>query len=113
MNSFLKRKKRHLRVRKHLIGLTQRPRLAVFRSNMYIYAQIIDDIKGRTLTAESDVKLNKKVSKSDRAYEVGKNLAEKAKALGIKQVVFDRGGFLYHGRVEKLAQGAREGGLEF
>lgn len=113
MSNLSNRKKRHFRIRKHLAGTAQCPRLAVFRSNAYIYAQIIDDSKGRTLAAESDVKLDKKVTKSEHAYEVGKNLAKKATAAGIKKVVFDRGGFLFHGRVERLAAGAREGGLEF
>lgn len=105
--------RRHFRIRKKIVGTTDRPRLAVYRSNQFIYAQIIDDSQGKTLVAESDLKVDGKGVKSDRAFEVGKKLAEKAVKKGIKQVVFDRGGFLYHGRVEKLASGAREGGLEF
>lgn len=105
--------KRHQRVRKFLSGTAERPRLAVFRSSQHIYAQIIDDRSSKTLVAESDLKSPKKGPKVDAAYEVGKKLAEKALAAGIKMVVFDRGGFLYHGRVAKLAEGAREGGLEF
>lgn len=107
------RKKRHLRVRKHLAGTKERPRLAVFRSAKHIYAQLIDDTIGRTLTAASDVELTIKGNKNSKAFEVGKALAEKAVSGGIKEVVFDRGGFLYHGRVESLAKGAREGGLKF
>ncbi|MBI4038281.1 50S ribosomal protein L18 [Candidatus Daviesbacteria bacterium] len=104
------RKKRHLKVRKHLSGTPDRPRLAVFRSGQHIYVQLIDDTKGKTLVAESDLKLAG--SKQDRAYEVGKKLAERAKKHKIVEAVFDRGGFLYHGRIARLAQGAREGGLK-
>lgn len=107
-----KRIKRHHSIRKFLRGTTDRPRLAVFRSGKHIYAQVIDDSQYKTLVAESDLKVAKK-SKRDRAFEVGKKLAEKALKKNIRQVVFDRGGFLYHGRVAKLATGAREGGLEF
>ena len=113
MNKLVNRQKRHLRVRKFLNGTPERPRLAVFRSQKHIYAQIIDDAAGKTLISASDVKLEKKGTKSEVAFLVGKTLAEKAAELGIKSVVFDRGGFLFHGRVEKLASGAREGGLEF
>lgn len=108
-----KREKRHLRVRKYLAGTSKRPRLAVFRSGKHIYAQIIDDSQGKTLVADSDLKLDKEGTKSDMAYEVGQRLSAKALKKGIKEVVFDRGGFLYHGRIEKLASGAREGGLKF
>lgn len=107
------RQRRHFRIRKHLSGTEEKPRLSVFRSNQHIYAQIIDDNQGKTLAAESDIKLDKKSAKGEKAFEVGKKLAEKAVKKGIKTVVFDRGGFLYHGRVEKVAKGAREGGLEF
>lgn len=107
------RKKRHYQIRKQISGTKDKPRLAVFRSNRYIYAQIIDDQKQLTLAAASDMKTAKKGTKLERAYEVGKNLAQAAVKKGIKAVVFDRGGFLYHGRVEKLAAGAREGGLKF
>lgn len=98
--------------RRKIIGDAKRPRLAVFKSNKYIYAQIIDDSKAVTLMSESDVKI-KKGKKNDRAYTVGKNLAQKALKNKITGVVFDRGGFLYHGRVEQVAKGAREGGLKF
>ena len=102
---------RHLSLRKHLSGGVNRPRLSVFRSNQHIYAQIIDDKKKVTLISQSDNGL--KGIKSEKAYLVGKNLAKAALSKKIKKVVFDRGGFLYHGRVKALAEGAREGGLEF
>lgn len=103
--------RRHIKIRKHLSGTAVRPRLAVFRSNKYISAQIIDDTKGKTLVAYSDLK--EKGTKVEKAFKVGKTLAEKALKLKIQKVVFDRGGFLYHGRVAELGKGAREGGLEF
>ncbi len=102
---------KHLRVRKHLLGTTMRPRLCVFRSSQHIYAQIIDDSQSKTLVSASDAK--ETGAKKEKAYETGKNLAQKAIKLKIKEVVFDRGGFLYQGRVEELARGAREGGLKF
>lgn len=108
-----KRKRRHYRIRKHLAGTPERPRLSVFRSGKHIYAQIIDDAAGKTLVFESDLKLDKGSKKVEQAYVVGKKIAEKALKKGIEKVVFDRGGFLYHGRIEKLASGAREGGLKF
>jgi large subunit ribosomal protein L18 len=107
------RKRRQYRTRKYLKGTTARPRLAIYRSNQHIYAQIIDDTVGKTLAAESDLKLTVKGDKKAKAYEVGKKLAEKATKKGISEVVFDRGGFLYHGRVVSVATGAREGGLKF
>lgn len=113
MNKIIARRKRHLKVRKNLAGTSEKPRLAVFKSSKFIYAQIIDDSQGKTLVEQSDLKITAKSTKSDRAFEVGKGLAQKALKKGIKEVVFDRGGFLYHGRVEKLATGAREGGLKF
>lgn len=106
------RVKRHKKVRKKITGTKDKPRLAVFRSSKHIFAQIIDDSLGKTLASESDLKIVK-MAKNQKAFEVGKKLAEKAAKLKIKEVVFDRGGFLYHGRVEKLAKGAREGGLKF
>ncbi|MFH0937587.1 MAG: 50S ribosomal protein L18 [Candidatus Daviesbacteria bacterium] len=105
--------KRHTKIRKKVIGTKNCPRLSVFRSSFHIYAQIIDDTLGKTLVSASDLKVKKTSAKIDQAYEVGKQLAEKAIKEGIKSVVFDRGGFLYHGRVAKLAEGAREGGLKF
>jgi large subunit ribosomal protein L18 len=107
-----KRYRRHLRVRKKVVGTAQRPRLVVFRSLKHISAQLVDDAAGRTLMTitSSDVESGKKTEKS---LEVGKRLAARAKDAGIKQVVFDRGGYRYHGRVKAVADGAREGGLEF
>ncbi|MDR1521730.1 MAG: 50S ribosomal protein L18 [Streptococcaceae bacterium] len=108
------RKKRHMRIRNKLSGTTERPRLNVFRSNSNIYAQVIDDIKGVTLASAST--LDKEISngtKIEKSSTVGKLVAERSLAQGIKSVVFDRGGYLYHGRVQALAQAARENGLEF
>ncbi len=110
--------KRHLRVRKHVSGTPQRPRLSVFRSLSQIYAQVIDDSAGRTLAAASSIdrELREKMKglkKTEQAKLVGQALAERAVRKGIKAVVFDRGGFKYSGRVKALADGAREGGLEF
>ncbi len=99
-------------MKRRITGTPDRPRLAVFRSGKHIYAQVIDDVAGKTLVAESDIKLTKG-TKKEKAYEVGQKIAEKAVKLKIKTVVFDRGGFLYHGRISELARGAREGGLEF
>ncbi len=111
------RLKRIRRIRKKIVGTTERPRMRVFRSNRHIYAQIIDDSRQQTLMA---VSTNCKVfpaeyegDKSDSARLVGKLLAEKAREAGIEKVVFDRGGYLYHGRVKALSEGAREGGLVF
>jgi len=109
-----RRKKLKSRVRGKISGTPERPRLSVFRSNKSIYAQIIDDINAHTLASASSAELKSSdASKTDAAKEVGKNLAEKAKEAGISSVVFDRGGYLYHGRVKALAEGAREGGLQF
>jgi large subunit ribosomal protein L18 len=108
------RARRHKRVRKNLVGTAERPRLVVFRSNRGIAAQLVDDGAGKTLVAASSLHVrNAKGSKSDQAAAVGKLLAENAKKAGVKSVVFDRGGYLYHGRVKALAESAREGGLEF
>jgi len=110
------RVRRHARVRKRITGVAGHPRLAVFRSARHIYAQVIDDTSGRTLASAStlDASLRgDKKAKSDAAKSVGALIAERAKAAGATRVVFDRGGYAYHGRVAKLAEGAREGGLEF
>jgi large subunit ribosomal protein L18 len=109
------RLRRHRRVRKNVTGTAERPRLAVFRSNKGISAQLIDDLEAKTLAAASWQGLAKsfKGSKTEQATEVGKALAAAAKKAGIEAVVFDRGGYLYHGRVKALAEGAREGGLKF
>jgi large subunit ribosomal protein L18 len=109
-----RRARRHKRVRKDVFGTAERPRLVVFRSNRGIAAQLVDDVEGKTLAAASWLeKRGAKGSKTDQAAEVGKLLAANAKKAGIQRVVFDRGGYLYHGRVKALADGAREGGLEF
>lgn len=106
------RTKKHSKIRKNIKGTKDRPRLSVFRSGQHISAQIIDDSESRTLAAANDLKMSKE-PKMKKAYEIGKKLAKEALRLKIKKVVFDRGGFLYHGRVAELARGAREGGLEF
>jgi large subunit ribosomal protein L18 len=109
------RKRRHRRVRKNVVGTAERPRLAVFRSNAGIEAQVIDDYAGKTIAASSSLHLKKtfKGNKTAQAVEVGKTVAEAAKKAGVEAVVFDRGGYLYHGRVKALADAAREGGLKF
>lgn len=104
--------RRHRRVRKNLQGTAERPRLAVFRSNRHIYAQLIDDHAGSTLVAASSL-ASDKGDPTARAKSVGEEIATKAKTAGIERAVFDRGGFRYHGRVQAVAEGAREGGLEF
>jgi large subunit ribosomal protein L18 len=109
------RLRRHRRVRGKVQGTAERPRLAVFRSNRGIEAQLVDDLTGRTLASASHLALAKsfKGDKSAQAAEVGKRLAANAKKAGVETCVFDRGGYLYHGRVKALADGAREGGLKF
>jgi large subunit ribosomal protein L18 len=108
------RERRHRRVRSKVTGTVERPRLAVFRSNVGISAQLIDDQAGKTLAAAGWQGLSKfKGSKTEQAKEIGKLLAANAKSAGIEACVFDRGGYLYHGRVKALAEGAREGGLTF
>jgi large subunit ribosomal protein L18 len=104
------RLRRHHRVRRKVTGTAERPRLAVYRSNRFIYAQLVDDRSGRTLAAASDAGATGG-GKTDRAKKVGEDIARKAKDLGVDSAVFDRGGRLYHGRVAALADGAREGGL--
>jgi large subunit ribosomal protein L18 len=108
--------RRHRRVRKSVRGTAERPRLAVYRSNRHISAQVIDDVAGRTIAAASTVEAETRsaaTGNKDAASTVGRLVAERAKAAGVERVVFDRGGFLYHGRVESLADAAREAGLEF
>jgi large subunit ribosomal protein L18 len=109
------RERRHRRVRRKIEGTAERPRLTVFRSNRGIEAQLVDDVEGRTLAYASHLGIKKgfKGSKTEQAAEVGKLLAAAAKKADIETVVFDRGGYLYHGRVKALADGAREGGLSF
>jgi large subunit ribosomal protein L18 len=109
----IKRAIRHKRVRSRVSGAAKRPRLSVFKANRHIYAQLIDDSAGKTLASASSLELKSKAKKIDTAKEVGKLLAAKALAKKIKAVKFDRGGFAYHGRIKALAEGAREGGLEF
>jgi large subunit ribosomal protein L18 len=110
------RKKRHARVRSKLSGTTARPRLNVYRSNKHIYAQLVDDLKGITLasasTLDKDVNLES-TSNVDAAKKVGEIIAKRAVEQGVKEVVFDRGGYLYHGRIQALADAARENGLQF
>ncbi len=115
------RQKRHTRVRKRVIGTPERPRLNVYRSTNNIYAQVIDDLAGRTLASASTLDASLRKGKSDKsaggnvgaAQSVGQMIAERAKAAGITKVVFDRGGYLYHGRIKGLADAARENGLDF
>ena len=116
--STLARQRRHIRVRKHVSGTPVRPRLNVFRSSSHIYAQVIDDVAGRTLAAASDIDKDilaatRGKTKTERAIAVGTAVAERAKANGVSLVVFDRGGYKYHGRVQALADAAREAGLGF
>ena len=107
------RTKRHRKIRQTLAGTATTPRLCVFRSNTNIYAQLIDDEKGVTLASSSSLELKVKNNNVEAAKAVGKDIADKAKKAKIKTVVFDRGGYLYHGRVKALAEAARENGLEF
>jgi len=105
------RTRRHIRVRAKVAGSEERPRLVVFRSDKHIYAQLVNDVTQRTIVTVTDSGLTGK--KTEKSTEVGKRIAEKAKAAGISKVVFDRAGYQYHGRVKAVAEGAREGGLEF
>ncbi len=116
LSKYERRARLRRRIRKTVEGTESRPRLAVFRSNKEIYAQIIDDVNGNTIIAASsrdkDIDASK-VNKSEAAKMVGKLIAEKAVKAGVETIAFDRGGYLYHGRVKSLAEGAREGGLKF
>ena len=109
------RVRRHIRVRTKVSGTAERPRLSVFRSNKGIYAQIIDDVEGKTLVSAStlDKEIKTKASNIEAAKEVGELIAKRAIKAGIKNVVFDRGGYIYHGKIKALAEAAREAGLEF
>ena len=107
-----RRFKRHLRIRNKIAGTAERPRLVVFRSLKHIYAQLVDDAANRTLATVSDLGIEQG-KKGERAAEVGKMIAERAKTAGITKVVFDRAGYRYHGRIKAVADGARKGGLEF
>lgn len=104
-----------MRIRNKVRGTAERPRISVFRSNLQVYCQLIDDVSGRTLVSASskDASVDRSVNKSEQARQVGKLLAERAKEHHITAVIFDRSGYLYHGRVKALAEGAREGGLNF
>ncbi|MDP3792791.1 MAG: 50S ribosomal protein L18 [bacterium] len=107
---------RHRRVRARIIGTSKRPRVSVFKSNKHIFVQLIDDETGKTLLSNKEISAKKnkvKGTKNDKSLEIGKMLAEKAKKEGIAEVVFDRGGYKYHGRVKALADGLRAGGLKF
>lgn len=112
-SKILHKKSRQQRVRAKIGGTPERPRLCVFRSNVYIYAQLIDDVNGKTIVSASDLDVKSKAKKTERAKEVGQLLAKKAKEKNISEVVFDRAGYKYHGRVAALAEGARDGGLKF
>lgn len=116
MNKLVKRQKIRYRIRKKISGTGQKPRLSVFRSNTDIYVQLIDDVSGKTLAAASSKEKDiaaQKVTRIEKSKLVGQAIARKATELGITAVVFDRGGNLYHGRVKSVADGAREGGLQF
>ena len=110
-----KRKRRHKKIRVRILGTKERPRLCVFRSQNHIYAQLIDDDNAKILMSASDIDINsgKKSAKSEKAKEVGKLIAKKALEKKIDKVIFDRAGFVFHGRIKSLADGAREGGLKF
>lgn len=112
----MKRVIRHKRIRKRVWGASNAPRLAVFRSNKHVYAQIVDDSAHKTIVSASDVqekKSNEKMNRVEKAFEIGLKIAEAASGKKIKKVVFDRGGYKYHGRIKALAEGARKGGLSF
>lgn len=108
-----RREKIHTKIRSKIFGTSEKPRMSVFRSNKQIYVQIIDDVNGNTLVSASSKEVKETGNKCDVSKQVGKAIAEKASSKGIENVVFDRGGFLYHGRVKALADAAREAGLKF
>lgn len=115
-NKQLNRQRRHSRVRARIVGTAKRPRISVFKSNKHIFVQFIDDTKGKTIFSGKDIGGNKtkiKGTKTDKAFKIGKILSEKAKEMGIKEAVFDRGGFKYHGRIKALADSLREGKIKF
>ena len=115
INRKFERTRRHIRVRRKISGTAERPRLCVYRSNTNIYAQIIDDVAGKTLVSASTLEKEVKTKKANKeaAKEIGSLIAKRAKEAKISNVVFDRGGYIYHGVVKELAEAAREGGLEF
>jgi large subunit ribosomal protein L18 len=106
-------KRRKLKIREKLSGTTVRPRLTVFRSNKFIYGQVIDDSNGKTIVSVSSKLIKGDLNKVDSSFEAGKEIAKKAIEKGINSVVFDRNGYIYHGRIQKFAEGSREGGLKF
>jgi len=108
-----KKYRRHHKIRAKVIGTKERPRLSVFRSNQHMYVQLIDDQEGKTLVSVNDLKMKEKVNKMEISKKIGKLAAEKALEKKIKEVVFDRGGYKYHGRVKAIAEAAREAGLKF
>lgn len=115
--AILKKEQRRLKIKKRIrsrvFGTPETPRMSVFRSNTDIYVQLIDDVHGKTLASANSKKITDKINKSEKSSIVGKAIAEKAQQIGVTKVVFDRNGYLYHGRVKSLAEGAREGGLKF
>ena len=113
MDKIARRNKIKASIRTKISGTAEQPRLTVFRSNCQIYAQVIDDKQGKTLASASSLAIKDKMTKTEKAAEVGKLIAEAAKKAGVEQVVFDRNGYLYHGRVQTLADAAREAGLKF
>lgn len=113
LNKKLRRKLRHKRIRKKIFGTRERPRLSVYKTNRHIYAQIINDEKGETLTSASSLEIKEKIRGIEKARKVGEMIADRALKLGIKKIVFDKGGFKYTGRIKKLSEAAREKGLEF
>ncbi len=113
INRKVVRRRVRARIRKKISGTAERPRLAVFFSNQHVYAQVIDDTKGRTLCAACSKALGLSRANVDTAAKVGEEIAKKSQSVGVKEVVFDRGGFLYHGKVKSLADAARQAGLQF
>ena len=112
-NKLARRQKIKSRIRGKVSGTAERPRMSVFRSNTQIYVQVVDDKEGKTLVAASSLGMKDKVTKKEQAAKVGEAIAQKAQDAGIKEVVFDRNGYLYHGRIKELADAARKGGLKF
>lgn len=112
-NKLARRQKIKRGIRSKISGTADRPRMTVFRSNKQIYAQLVNDLEGKTLVAASSLGMEDKVTKKEQAAKVGETIAQKAQDAGIKEVVFDRNGYLYHGRIKELADAARKGGLKF
>ncbi|MCL1942526.1 MAG: 50S ribosomal protein L18 [Candidatus Azobacteroides sp.] len=112
-NKAERRQKIKYRVRNKISGTAERPRMSVFRSNKQIYVQVINDVEGKTLAAASSLAMKEEMTKKEQAAKVGELIAKKAQEAGVEQIVFDRNGYLYHGRVKELADAARKGGLKF